>query len=122
MATLEVVAPGPLTIAPQERPDILDLSLILPTYNESAHIDAIVEQLVAVLDGIPALSYEIIIVDDDSPDRTWEKAMQLSQRFSQVRADSPPRSARLVHRGFARMADRSRRHFCRNGRRPATSP
>jgi len=86
MATLEVVAPGPLTIDPRERPDVLDLSLILPTYNESAHIDAIVEQLITVLDSIPTLRYEIIIVDDDSPDRTWEKALQLSQKFSQVRA------------------------------------
>ena len=61
MGTLEVAAPGPLTIAPQEDPEVLDLSLVLPTYNESAHIDAIVEQLIPVLDGIPALRYEIII-------------------------------------------------------------
>jgi len=86
MATLEVAAPGPLTIAPQERPDVLDLSLILPTYNESAHIDPIVEQLVAVLDSISALRYEIIIVDDDSPDRTWAKALHLAHKFPQVRA------------------------------------
>jgi dolichol-phosphate mannosyltransferase len=86
MHTLEVAAPGPLTIAPQESPDLLDLSLVLPTYNESAHIDAIVEQLIAVLDGISALRYEIIIVDDDSPDRTWQKALQLSYKFPQVRA------------------------------------
>jgi len=51
-----------------------------------AHIDAILQQLIAVLDGIPALRYEIIIVDDDSPDRTWQKALQLSHKFSQVRA------------------------------------
>jgi dolichol-phosphate mannosyltransferase len=86
MGHLEVAATEPLTIAPQESPDVLDLSLVLPTYNESAHIDAIVEQLIAVLDGIPTLKYEIIIVDDDSPDRTWEKALQLSQKFTQVRA------------------------------------
>jgi len=86
MNTLEVAAPGPLTIAPQESPDLLDLSLVLPTYNESAHIDAIVEQLIAVLNGISALRYEIIIVDDDSPDRTWQKALQLSYKFPQVRA------------------------------------
>ena len=86
MATLEAAAPGPLTIAPQEPPEVLDLSLVLPTYNESAHIDAIVEQLIAVLDGIPRLKYEIIIVDDDSPDRTWEKSLQLSHKFLQVRA------------------------------------
>jgi dolichol-phosphate mannosyltransferase len=86
MGISEVAAPGPLTIAPQHPPDVLDLSLVLPTYNESAHINAIVEQLVATLDGIPGLKYEIIIVDDDSPDRTWEKALQLSQKFPQARA------------------------------------
>src|SRR6202162_109271 len=84
MGTLEVAAPG--LILPQEPPDLLDLSLVLPTYNESVHIDAIVEQLITVLNNIPALRYEIIIVDDDSPDRTWEKALQLSQTFPQVRA------------------------------------
>jgi len=86
MGILEVETLGPLTIAPQERPDVLDLSLLLPTYNESAHIDAIVEQLIAVLEGIPALRYEIIIVDDDSPDRTWARALHLSHKFPQVRA------------------------------------
>ena len=86
MGTLEVAAPGPLTIAPQEPPEILDLSLVLPTFNESGHIDTIVEQLIAVLDGIPALRYEIIIVDDNSPDRTWEKARRLSDRFPQIQA------------------------------------
>jgi dolichol-phosphate mannosyltransferase len=84
MGTLELAAPG--TILPQESPDLLDLSVVLPTYNESAHIDAIVEQLMAVLNNIPALRYEIIIVDDDSPDRTWQKALQLSQKFPQIRA------------------------------------
>jgi dolichol-phosphate mannosyltransferase len=86
MATSEIATPGPLTIAPQEPPDLLDLSLVLPTYNESTHIDAIVGQLLAVLDAIPALKYEIIIVDDDSPDRTWAKALHLSHKFPQVRA------------------------------------
>jgi dolichol-phosphate mannosyltransferase len=84
MGTLEVAAPG--LILPQQPPDLLDLSLVLPTYNESAHIDAIVSELIAVLNTIPGLRYEIIIVDDDSPDRTWEKALQLSQKFPQVRA------------------------------------
>ena len=84
MSTLEVAAPG--LILAQEPPDVLDLSLVLPTYNESAHIDAIVEQLIAVLGGIPALRYEIIVVDDNSPDRTWEKGLQLSRKFPQVHA------------------------------------
>ena len=46
MGTLELAAPG--AILPQESPDLLDLSVVLPTYNESAHIDAIVEQLITI--------------------------------------------------------------------------
>jgi len=87
MGTLELVTTGPLLIAPAEaRPDALDLSVVLPTHNEAPHIDEVVEQLIASLGAIPALSYEIIIVDDDSPDRTWEKALSLAHKFPQVRA------------------------------------
>jgi dolichol-phosphate mannosyltransferase len=86
MSTLELVATGPLLIAPTERPDTLGLSLVLPTYNEAVNIAVVVEQLVISLDAVPALTYEIIIVDDDSPDRTWEKALELSRQYPQVRA------------------------------------
>lgn len=86
MGALELEATGPLLISPAARPDALDLSLVLPTYNEVLNITAVVEQLVASLDSVPTLTYEIIIVDDDSPDRTWEKALELSHKFPQVRA------------------------------------
>jgi dolichol-phosphate mannosyltransferase len=87
MGTSELVATGPLLIAPAaERIDKLDLSLVLPTYNEAGTIIAIVEQLIAALNRISSLTYEIIIVDDDSPDRTWEIACQLSEKYPQVRA------------------------------------
>ena len=86
MGALELVANGPLLIAPAERSDTLDLSLVLPTYNEASHIITVVEQVIAALESVPALSYEIIIVDDDSPDRTWERALDLSHRYPQVRA------------------------------------
>jgi dolichol-phosphate mannosyltransferase len=52
----------------------LDLSVVLPTYNESANILAAVDALTRVLQQLRDTSYEIIIVDDDSPDRTWELA------------------------------------------------
>jgi dolichol-phosphate mannosyltransferase len=63
----------------------LDLSLVLPTYNEGSNIVAVLEQLIACLDSISGLTYEIIVVDDDSPDRTWEIAARVGETRTQVR-------------------------------------
>lgn len=60
------------------------LSLVVPTYNESGNIEAIIEALSAALDRRLPGDYELVIVDDDSPDRTWEKAVALSQVYPQV--------------------------------------
>ena len=56
----------------------LNLSLVVPTYNEAENVVALVEQLSAALEPIFKASYEIILVDDDSPDRTWELAGKIS--------------------------------------------
>ena len=50
-------------------------SLILPTYNESANVPRCVEAVCRVLEG---REFEIIVADDDSPDRTWEIAEKLA--------------------------------------------
>lgn len=51
------------------------LSLILPTYNERENLPLMVEKVAGVLSGIP---FELIIVDDDSPDGTWKTAQELA--------------------------------------------
>ena len=61
------------------------LSIVLPTYNESKNIHEAVERLSRLLDGAVGQAYEIIVVDDDSPDRTWEVAGNLVARFPQLR-------------------------------------
>lgn len=58
------------------------VSLILPTYNESLNIKALLDVLDAVLRDIP---HEIIIVDDDSPDETWKVAESLSAAHPTLR-------------------------------------
>jgi dolichol-phosphate mannosyltransferase len=72
MASLQTCPTGPLVIAPSNSDSRIDVSLVLPTYNEGKNIAAVIAQLAPILDSVPNLQYEIIVVDDDSPDRTWE--------------------------------------------------
>ncbi|MEO0539782.1 MAG: glycosyltransferase [Cyanobacteria bacterium P01_A01_bin.105] len=77
---------GPLQIptTPMEsRP--LQFSLIIPTYNESKNVEKIVGQLTTLLDNFIADKYELILVDDDSPDLTWQVAQTLTDKYQQLR-------------------------------------
>jgi dolichol-phosphate mannosyltransferase len=60
----------------------LVLSLILPTYNEAQNLPILLPKIEDALQDIP---HEVIIVDDDSPDKTWHVAHELSQRFADLR-------------------------------------
>ena len=52
------------------------VSVIIPTYNESETIPQIIPQIHA---SLKAFSHEILVVDDDSPDKTWEIAQHLAE-------------------------------------------
>ena len=52
------------------------VSVIMPTYNEGGHIQDLICETVQALLTLDVRDYEIIVVDDDSPDLTWEKAAQ----------------------------------------------
>jgi dolichol-phosphate mannosyltransferase len=82
-AVLEVPR-GPLRIG-AERQGPIRLSLIVPTYNESRNLEELLRQLTAVLEPRLAGEYEILVVDDDSPDGTWAVAMRLAERWPAVR-------------------------------------
>ncbi|MFP4099538.1 glycosyltransferase [Coleofasciculus sp.] len=66
----------------EERP--LQFSLIIPTYKEAKNIPQIVEQLSRLLDSQLAGDYELIVVDDNSPDDTWKVAQELTADYPQL--------------------------------------
>lgn len=57
------------------------LSLILPTYNEAENLPELLPRILSALSGLP---HEVIIVDDDSPDRTWEVARKFAGNHPEV--------------------------------------
>lgn len=61
------------------------LSLVIPTYNESKNILAVVHLLSDLLNEALVDNYELIVVDDDSYDRTWEIAQELTKDYPRLR-------------------------------------
>ena len=61
------------------------LSLVIPTYNERGNLARLLEELRHLLEAAASGGYELIVVDDDSPARTWELADEISREFPQVR-------------------------------------
>lgn len=83
------VPTGILTIPPKIETETgetpLQLSLVIPTFKESQNIPAIVAQLTQLLDATIPQNYELIVVDDDSPDLTWEVAQSLIPTYPHLR-------------------------------------
>jgi dolichol-phosphate mannosyltransferase len=78
----------------------MELTVVSPTFNEAANVAPLVEELGRALAGI---DYEILIVDDDSPDRTWERVAEIgasNPRVRVLRRQSERGLARAVVAGF----------------------
>lgn len=73
-----------VTTTPPQSAGVL-LSLIIPTYNESSNVAKIVAQLTQLLDNFIPENYELILVDDDSPDLTWQVAQKLTAKYPLLR-------------------------------------
>lgn len=71
---------------------MINVSVIIPTYNEKDNIPLIIKQLDMYLRDI---GYEIVIVDDNSPDGTADVAEELSSKYP-VRVIRRPRKMGLT--------------------------
>ncbi len=66
---------------PKKKPPVI--SIVIPTYNEAENIAILIPRLHRLLVKIP---HEIIVADDNSPDKTYEKALALGKKYGSVRA------------------------------------
>ena len=58
------------------------LSVIVPTYREAANVPRLFERLATTLDG---LAWEMVVVDDDSSDGTYDVAFDIARRDPRMR-------------------------------------
>lgn len=58
--------------------------IIIPTYNEKENIAAIIPKIFAITDKISQYQVEILIVDDKSPDKTYEEAAKLQKKYPKL--------------------------------------
>jgi dolichol-phosphate mannosyltransferase len=76
----EAIRPGPET--PRQAAGLLQLSVVVPTFNERDNVGALVGKLEATLRGI---AWEVIFVDDNSPDGTSQVLRELARQDGRVR-------------------------------------
>ena len=55
------------------------VSVIIPTYNEKDNLPELIKRLDKALSGY---KYEIVVVDDNSPDGTFDVAQKLSKKYN----------------------------------------
>ncbi len=65
----------------------VDLSVVLPIYNEEKGIGELYQRLTEVLSAT-GLSYQIIMVNDGSRDGSWRRILELGDRRSRACAAS----------------------------------
>ena len=67
----------------------LQISIVLPTFNEAGNIEPLIKRTLAALGDYPG-GVEVVVVDDDSPDGTWQLVTTYAEQ-------DPPRAAHPPH-------------------------
>ena len=75
----DAIQPGSETPSQAGLPE---LSVVVPTFNERDNVTVLYRRLEATLAGI---AWEVVFVDDNSPDGTWEVVRGLARKDSRVR-------------------------------------
>ena len=62
----------------------MDLSLVIPCYNSENTIRAVLDEFLAAVKTRSDVSYEIILVNDSSKDKTWDTIMALAYEIPEI--------------------------------------
>ena len=76
----DAIKPGPETLS--QAAGLPQLSVVVPTFNERDNVTVLYRRLDATLKDVP---WEVIFVDDNSPDGTWDVVRGLARQDSRVR-------------------------------------
>lgn len=69
-----------------ERIDQVDVSVLVPVKDEEATLETLAGEISRAFDRMPAVSYEVIFVDDGSQDSSWRVMSGLAERYSFITA------------------------------------
>ncbi|WP_315798290.1 glycosyltransferase family 2 protein [Bradyrhizobium sp. SZCCHNRI3043] len=72
----------PAMPAPPQTADIPIVSVVVPTFNERDNVTTLYRRLEAAFKDVP---WEVVFVDDNSPDGTWQVVRELSRSDKRVR-------------------------------------
>jgi dolichol-phosphate mannosyltransferase len=84
------------------------VSIVVPTFNEAENVERVISRCRQAMDG---RDYELLIVDDDSPDGTWQVAEAAGEDIDEVRVlrrQSERGLGTAVVHGF----ERAKKDFC----------
>jgi dolichol-phosphate mannosyltransferase len=76
----EAIRSGPEI--PSQVAGLPELSVIVPTFNERDNVTTLFRRLQTALAGV---AFEVVFVDDNSPDGTWQVVRNLARQDSRVR-------------------------------------
>jgi glycosyltransferase involved in cell wall biosynthesis len=72
------------TAAQEHRPETLDVTIVLPCYNEQTHVMAEIERTTRAMDA-SGYSYELMVIDDKSTDDTLAVLREAEPNFPHMR-------------------------------------